>query len=35
MYDLEGGADYCLTKGSFHDETLVQAAADLIGEPET
>jgi two-component system sensor histidine kinase and response regulator WspE len=31
---LEAGADYYLTKGSFHDETLLQAVADLIGEPE-
>ena len=30
---LEAGADYYLTKGSFHDETLLQAVADLIGEP--
>lgn len=29
---LEAGADYYLTKGSFHDETLLQAAIDLIGE---
>jgi two-component system, chemotaxis family, sensor histidine kinase and response regulator WspE len=29
---LEAGADYYLTKGSFHDETLVRAVADLIGE---
>jgi two-component system sensor histidine kinase and response regulator WspE len=29
---LEAGADYYLTKGSFHDETLVQAVVDLIGE---
>jgi two-component system, chemotaxis family, sensor histidine kinase and response regulator WspE len=29
---LEAGADYYLTKGSFHDETLLQAAVDLIGE---
>jgi two-component system sensor histidine kinase and response regulator WspE len=29
---LEAGADYYLTKGSFHDETLLQAVADLIGE---
>jgi two-component system sensor histidine kinase and response regulator WspE len=28
---LEAGADYYLTKGSFHDETLVQAVSDLIG----
>jgi two-component system sensor histidine kinase and response regulator WspE len=32
---LEAGADYYLTKGSFHDETLLQAVMDLIGEPET
>jgi two-component system sensor histidine kinase and response regulator WspE len=31
---LEAGADYYLTKGSFHDETLLQAVADLIGAPE-
>jgi two-component system, chemotaxis family, sensor histidine kinase and response regulator WspE len=29
---LEAGADYYLTKGSFHDETLLHAAVDLIGE---
>jgi two-component system sensor histidine kinase and response regulator WspE len=29
---LEAGADYYLTKGSFHDQTLVQAVVDLIGE---
>ena len=28
---LEVGADYYLTKGSFHDDTLVQAVTDLIG----
>jgi two-component system, chemotaxis family, sensor histidine kinase and response regulator WspE len=28
---LEAGADHYLTKGSFHDETLVTAVADLIG----
>jgi two-component system sensor histidine kinase and response regulator WspE len=28
---LEAGADYYLTKGSFHDETLVRAVSDLIG----
>jgi two-component system, chemotaxis family, sensor histidine kinase and response regulator WspE len=32
---LEAGADYYLTKGSFHDETLIQAVIDLIGEPES
>jgi two-component system sensor histidine kinase and response regulator WspE len=31
---LEAGADYYLTKGSFHDETLMQAVIDLIGEPD-
>ena len=31
---LEAGADYYLTKGSFHDETLLHAVRDLIGEPE-
>ena len=30
---LEAGADYYLTKSSFHDETLLQAVIDLIGEP--
>jgi two-component system sensor histidine kinase and response regulator WspE len=28
---LEAGADYYLGKGSFHDESLLQAVADLIG----
>jgi len=32
---LEAGADYYLTKGSFHDETLLQAVVDMIGEAET
>jgi len=32
---LEAGADYYLTKGSFQEETLLQAVADLIGEPVT
>jgi two-component system sensor histidine kinase and response regulator WspE len=31
---LEAGAAYYLTKSSFHDETLVQAVADLIGEAD-
>lgn len=35
MRGLEAGADYYLTKGSFHDETLLQAVMDLIGEPES
>jgi len=30
---LNAGADYYLTKGSFHDETLVTAVTDLIGTP--
>ena len=29
---LEAGADYYLTKGSFHDETLLNAVVDMIGE---
>ena len=29
---LDAGAEYYLTKGSFHDETLLQAVIDLIGE---
>jgi len=28
---LEAGADHYFTKSSFHDETLLQAVADLIG----
>jgi two-component system sensor histidine kinase and response regulator WspE len=32
---LEAGADHYLTKGSFHDETLVTAVADLIGRTDT
>ncbi|MDB6087848.1 MAG: chemotaxis protein CheA [Gammaproteobacteria bacterium] len=28
---LEAGADYYLAKGSFHDDALLQAVADLIG----
>lgn len=31
---LEAGADYYLTKGSFQDETLVRAVADLIGRTD-
>jgi two-component system sensor histidine kinase and response regulator WspE len=30
---LNAGAAHYLTKGSFHDATLVQAVVDLIGEP--
>ena len=29
---LDAGADYYLTKASFHDETLLRAVEDLIGE---
>ena len=29
---LDAGADYYLTKGSFHDEALLDAVHDLIGE---
>jgi two-component system sensor histidine kinase and response regulator WspE len=29
---MTAGADYYLAKGSFHDETLLDAVADLIGE---
>ena len=31
---LEAGAAYYLTKGSFHDETLLHAVVDLIGEAD-
>jgi len=31
---LDAGADYYLTKGSFHDETLIEAVMDLIGTAE-
>jgi two-component system sensor histidine kinase and response regulator WspE len=30
---MEVGANYYLTKGSFHDNTFLQAVVDLIGEP--
>jgi len=33
MRGLEAGADRYMTKGSFHDETLVSAVAELIGPP--
>jgi len=29
---LQAGADYYLTKGSFHDESLIDAVIELIGE---
>jgi two-component system sensor histidine kinase and response regulator WspE len=31
---LQAGAAYYLTKGSFHDQALLQAVIDLIGEPD-
>ena len=31
---LDAGADYYLTKGSFHDETMLHAVLDLIGPAE-
>jgi two-component system sensor histidine kinase and response regulator WspE len=31
---LDAGADYYLTKSSFHDESLLRAVVDLIGEAE-
>jgi two-component system sensor histidine kinase and response regulator WspE len=30
---LDAGADFYLAKGNFHDESLLQAVGDLIGEP--
>jgi len=33
LLGLEAGANYYLTKSSFHDETLLSAVRDLIGEP--
>ena len=32
MRGLDAGADAYLTKSSFHDRTLLDAVADLIGE---
>jgi two-component system sensor histidine kinase and response regulator WspE len=32
MRGLDAGADYYLTKASFHDDTLLRAVADLVGE---
>ncbi len=31
---LEAGADYYLAKGGFHDDTLIEAVVDMIGEPD-
>lgn len=33
LLGLEAGANYYLTKSSFHDETLLNAVIDLIGPP--
>ena len=33
MNGLEAGANYYLTKSSFHDEGLINAVRDMIGEP--
>jgi len=30
---LDAGANYYLTKSSFHDDTLLEAVYDLIGKP--
>jgi two-component system, chemotaxis family, sensor histidine kinase and response regulator WspE len=35
LQGLEAGADYYLTKSSFHDDTLLQAVIDLIGQPQS
>ncbi len=32
---LEAGADYYLTKSSFHNQALIEAVEDLIGEPSS
>ena len=34
LQGLEAGADYYLTKSSFHDDTLINAVIDLIGKNE-
>jgi two-component system sensor histidine kinase and response regulator WspE len=31
---MEAGANYYLTKSSFHDESLLEAVVELIGEPQ-
>jgi two-component system sensor histidine kinase and response regulator WspE len=33
LLGLEAGANYYLTKGSFNDETLLNAVVELIGQP--
>jgi two-component system sensor histidine kinase and response regulator WspE len=30
---MQAGANYYMTKSSFHDETLVDAVEQLIGKP--
>ena len=35
MAGMEAGADYYLTKSSFHDETLIEVVEDLVGKPVT
>ncbi|MFH7320473.1 response regulator [Desulfurivibrio sp. D14AmB] len=34
LLGLEAGADYYLTKGSFHDQGLIRAVEELIGGPD-
>lgn len=33
LLGIDAGADYYLTKSSFHDQTLIQAVIEMIGEP--
>jgi len=35
MRGLQAGADYYLTKGSFHDESLRNVVIELIGEAKS
>jgi two-component system sensor histidine kinase and response regulator WspE len=32
---MDAGADYYLTKSSFHDETLLRVVTDLIGKVDS
>ena len=32
LQGMDAGADYYLTKGSFHDDSFINAVHDLIGE---
>lgn len=34
LLGMQAGADYYLTKSSFHDSSLIKAVTDLIGTPE-